>query len=275
MLLQRVLTALVLIPLVAVALLYLPTDILALLLGALVLLGGVEWTALAELSATKDKLLYMLILVLSMVGLAWLYTHFSSSLFLLATAAACWWFLVALLLAGHPSPADLIQGKTAGRLLLGLAVLVPAWGAMLAVHDGLRNGPYLLLFAMVLIWVADSAAYFAGRRWGRTKLAPALSPGKTREGVYGALVGALICGIFLHMVRPETGPLPLVILFTITVAVFSVVGDLFESLMKRQAGIKDSGKLLPGHGGILDRIDSLTAALPIFLFGLLLMERIS
>lgn len=125
---------------------------------------------------------------------------------------------------------------------------------------------------MILIWTADSFAYFAGRRWGRVKLAPQISPGKTREGVYGALIGSALCGALLHWLRPETGSLSVLVLLSVTIALFSVVGDLFESLLKRQAGLKDSGTLLPGHGGVLDRIDSLTAAAPVFLFGLLLLE---
>jgi len=149
-------------------------------------------------------------------------------------------------------------------------VLVPAWASLVVIHGVDPQGPRLLLFLMVLIWVADSFAYFAGRRWGRTKLAPVISPGKTREGVYGALAGAVLCGGGLVWLMPQGNPL-LLILFCLLIVLVSVVGDLFESLMKRQAGVKDSGSLLPGHGGMLDRIDSLTAAAPLFLLGLLLL----
>jgi phosphatidate cytidylyltransferase len=126
-----------------------------------------------------------------------------------------------------------------------------------------------VLFLLVLIWIADSGAYFAGRRWGRRKLAPLVSPGKTREGAYGALAGGLLWGGVLAALYgvsvPQQGGLVLLCLLTV---VASIVGDLYESLSKRERGVKDSGSLLPGHGGILDRIDSLTAAAPVFALGL-------
>jgi phosphatidate cytidylyltransferase len=143
---------------------------------------------------------------------------------------------------------------------------------MVQIHalDGI--GPALLLFLMVLIWVVDSAAYFSGKRWGRVKLAPFISPGKTREGLYGALVGMVIFSLVLWYWggMGRVGWFA-ILLLCMTTGLFSVVGDLFESLLKRQRGVKDSGHLLPGHGGVLDRIDSLTAASPIFLFGLMLL----
>jgi len=151
-------------------------------------------------------------------------------------------------------------------------VLFPPWFSLLAIHRLPEDGPLLVLFIMVLIWVADTGAYFSGRRFGRVKLAPHISPGKTREGVYGALLGAVLCGLLLYQLRPQTGALALLILFCLLLALVSVVGDLFESLLKRQAGLKDSGQLLPGHGGMLDRIDSLTAAAPVYLLGLLLLR---
>ncbi len=131
-----------------------------------------------------------------------------------------------------------------------------------------------MLFLLVLIWIADSGAYFAGRRWGRVKLAPAVSPGKTREGVYGALAGAMLCALALAWMRPEIGAALVTIPLCLLTCLVSVAGDLFESLIKRQAGVKDSGTLLPGHGGVLDRIDSLTAAAPVFVFGLMWLEQL-
>ena len=135
-----------------------------------------------------------------------------------------------------------------------------AWGAADTV---------LLLFLLILIWSADIGAYFAGHRWGRNKLAPKISPGKTREGAYGALATALLCGLFLIWWL-ETGLLEafLVLLLCLVTMIFSIVGDLSESLMKRRRGMKDSGTLLPGHGGMLDRMDSATAASPVFTLGL-------
>ena len=148
-------------------------------------------------------------------------------------------------------------------------MLIPAWASVVALHGVDPGGPQLVISLLILVSVADSGAYFAGRHWGRVKLAPAISPGKTREGVYGALAGSVIFALLLAWFRPETGHPALLVLLCLAVTLISVAGDLFESLLKRQAGVKDSGKLLPGHGGVLDRIDSLTAAAPLYLLGLL------
>jgi phosphatidate cytidylyltransferase len=147
-------------------------------------------------------------------------------------------------------------------------VLVPLWTAILVLHDSGDEGPYILLFLLVLIWIADSGAYFTGMRWGKRKLAPIISPGKSWEGVLGGLFGALLCGVFLALYyQDKSGALWLIPISLITVAM-SVVGDLFESTLKRRMDVKDSGSLLPGHGGVLDRIDSLIAAAPVFVLGL-------
>ena len=270
MLLQRVITALVLIPLVITGILQLPTVILALALAPVVLLGGVEWTRLAALDTLPEKSLYLLVLTASMAGFALIFhalPQWSTLFFML------FWLLVTVkLIRYRPAPAPAPAANRLGKAVMGLLVLAPAWVSLWVIHGLYEDGPYLVLFLMVLIWVADSCAYFAGRRWGRMKLAPEISPGKTREGVYGALIGAALCGAVLYGLRPETGSLVQLIIFSVVVVLCSVVGDLYESLLKRQAGLKDSGNLLPGHGGVLDRIDSLTAAAPVFLFGLLVLE---
>jgi phosphatidate cytidylyltransferase len=138
----------------------------------------------------------------------------------------------------------------------GFAVLVPAGLAMVWLE------PLAVLLVLVLVWIADSAAYFVGRAWGRRKLAPTVSPGKTWEGVAGGLVGAVLYAIIIALFTDRGAWLALVAT-AILLGMVSIVGDLFESAAKRQAGVKDSGTLLPGHGGILDRIDSATAALPL------------
>jgi phosphatidate cytidylyltransferase len=171
---------------------------------------------------------------------------------------APWW----LVRRPGPAPAGLI-------LAAGWLVLVPTFLAL--VH--LRNiSPITLLAFMMLVWIADIAAYFAGHRFGRTKLAPSISPGKTREGLYGALGATTLFGVawitFLPvhvpaLVRDLPGSMAWMIAFVLALTLLSVVGDLFESALKRGAGLKDSGALLPGHGGVLDRIDALTAVLPV------------
>jgi phosphatidate cytidylyltransferase len=167
-------------------------------------------------------------------------------------------------------------GLKVGELAAGVLVLAAPWGALIELHESDPHGRALVLFFLMLVWTADSLAYFVGRRWGRTKLAPRVSPGKTREGVYGALAGALLWGLLLGWVSSlgPSGTLAAVLLCGVTVLI-SVVGDLYESLLKRRRGVKDSSHLLPGHGGMLDRVDSLTAAAPVFVLGLALIGGLS
>ena len=141
-------------------------------------------------------------------------------------------------------------------------VLLPTWLALVLLR---HLGPWALLGIMALVWIADIAAYFTGRAFGRRKLAPQISPGKTWEGAYGAVAGVLIYGLAVYFLAGSAVILPVLLLIPtlLVLTAVSIIGDLFESLLKRQAGIKDSSQLLPGHGGILDRIDSLTSTLPL------------
>jgi phosphatidate cytidylyltransferase len=156
------------------------------------------------------------------------------------------------------------------KMLAGVLVIVPAWAALAELHALGTNGPKLVLMLLVMVWLADSGAYFAGRQWGRTKLAPVISPGKTWEGVYGGLLASLLFAAIAGGLYSQSIKWTLTFMAVSLVTVlFSVAGDLLESLMKRQSGIKDSGSIIPGHGGIFDRIDSLVAAAPVFLIGFL------
>ena len=162
---------------------------------------------------------------------------------------------------------DWLGNKMLARYLQfsGVFVLPTAWLALVLLHE---RGAMLFLFMFVLIWVADSAAYFTGKRFGKTKLAAALSPGKTREGLWGALIaGAGFAVIGVVWLPVELQFAAYFIMLCLICVLISVVGDLFESLLKRNAGVKDSGNILPGHGGLLDRVDSVLAAAPVFLFG--------
>jgi phosphatidate cytidylyltransferase len=157
-------------------------------------------------------------------------------------------------------------------VLTGWAVLIPTGLAML---DLRAISPWLLLFVMGLVWVADISAYFAGRRFGRNKLAPSISPGKTWEGVIGAMLGVSVYVVLVWGFSPYSGHgeiLPGLLLASWWWVGLAVFGDLFESLIKRQAGVKDSGALLPGHGGLLDRIDALTSTLPLAALAILLQH---
>lgn len=153
--------------------------------------------------------------------------------------------------------------KGAAGYLLGWLVILPTWAALLALY---RRDAWLLLAAMALVWVADIAAYFCGRTFGKHKLAPSISPGKTREGAYGAVAAVLIYGFALALRQwPDADTSRCIGLAAVLIVLtaLSIIGDLFESLLKRQAGLKDSSNLLPGHGGVLDRIDSQTSTLPL------------
>jgi len=159
------------------------------------------------------------------------------------------------------------------KLLVGILVIVPAWAALTTLHASCERGPILTLMLLVVVWLADSGAYFAGRQWGKTKLAPAISPGKTREGVYGGLLSSLVFAAVAGGLYSGSFRWTLMYMLVAGIAVmFSVAGDLLESLMKRHSGIKDSGNIIPGHGGIFDRIDGLVAAAPMFLIGFLWLD---
>jgi phosphatidate cytidylyltransferase len=239
----RLATAVLLVAALLAALFYLPRPGIAVLAGVLVALGGYEWARLCGLGPAAAGA-YIALLVALFAAL------FHFGLFAPAfAAAALFWVVVA--------PLWLWRGVARrGLAAAGLAVLVPAGLAMVA----LRSLDVVLVVALVSI--ADTAAYFAGRAWGRRKLAPSISPSKTWEGAAGGLAAvlayAIICGILAEGV-----PWLPYLAAAVLLAVLSVVGDLFESAAKRQAGVKDSGSLLPGHGGVLDRIDSATATLPV------------
>ncbi len=266
-LLKRVLTASILIPSVIAAVLFLPTSYLALCFALIALLAGWEWATLSGFLNNFSRVLFILVLAAVLWASYLLLDHpwFTDWLFYLS---AVWWFVIAYILTRYTKIELAKPGPDMMRAVMGLIVLVPLWVALVVLHRSGDDGPFIVLFLMVLIWVADSGAYFAGSRWGSRKLAPVISPGKSWEGVYGAVAGAFICGLLLAWYRSDDpGTLWLVPVCVVTVLI-SVVGDLFESLLKRRMAMKDSGSLLPGHGGVLDRIDSLTAAAPVFVVGL-------
>ena len=274
MLRQRVITALVLAPLVMAGVVALDTLPLALLLGGVILLGGWEWAAMAGLATLLGRVGFVAALLALLAAAAYLGLH-GDTLWLLLPALGGWLLAAAWVVTYQRSAGRRpgIPGVVALRLI-GPAVLVPPWLALVAVHGSGEQGPWLMLFLLLLIWTADSGAYFAGRRFGRRKLARHVSPGKSVEGVLGALLlgglFTLACGAAFGYAGP--GLIAFVLLGLATVLV-SVLGDLFESLIKRYRAVKDSGGLLPGHGGVLDRVDSLTAAAPFFAVGLAWLGR--
>lgn len=269
MLKQRVLTALFLAPLAVCAVLFLSTELWALFLAVLCATGLLEWSRLIGLRLVYWRL-GLVAINLALMALIW--QHRAHDALEIALVCGAAWWLVAPMWLRHYSFAQAPRKRFLTlKAVAGTLAVVPAWAAAVLLHRIPDVGPYWVLFVIMLIWCADTGAYFAGKRYGHTKLAPSISPGKTIAGVYGALIAcagfAVVAGLLLE--HSGIGLATLVVLSLVTV-VFSIVGDLFESLIKRHSGAKDSGALFPGHGGVFDRLDSLFAALPVFAAGKLL-----
>ena len=262
---QRLITAAILIPLVVIAIFKLPTSILQWCLAGVVVLAAWEWFAIIGIQSTLQKSVgYIALLASMMVSLLYIIPE------AVLSSSALVWLLATILIIrfAHIKLPAAIAGLFIDKrfgLITVILVLVPFWLSAVLLHQSSVLGPQQLLYVMVAVWLADTGGYFAGKRWGKHKLASEISPNKTWQGVYGALVLAGIwAGIaYLIDINGELSLLSWLILTLVSV-LFSVVGDLFESLFKRQHQVKDSGNLLPGHGGILDRVDSLLAAVPVF-----------
>jgi len=281
-LLSRVLTALTLLPLAISGIIFLPTSYFAIILALIFAIGAHEWTKISQLSGSLSKIFITTVLV--GFWLLWEFIINSASLTLIVNLLALtFWLGATYLVIQYPNKSEHWAANTLLSFVFGLLVLLPSWFALVALKsievfhwDSIEMaGSGLLLVLMCTVWIADTGAYFTGRKWGNRKLIPHVSPGKTRAGAYGAIVLAtFFLAIFSMILGNQISSTMIIILLTIIIVVFSIVGDLFESMFKRQSGIKDSGSILPGHGGILDRIDSITAAGPIFCCAILLMEAI-
>jgi len=275
MLKSRVITALILFPLAVCGILFLSNDIFAAFVGIIMLFGAYEWAGFAKFPSLLSKIAYVVIVATILFSL-WL-VNFILSADVMNGLAAAFWLLALILVFGYPGSSNFWSGRPVVIAAMGIFLLVITWYAVISIHAISTiefslikiTGPYLLLSVLMLIFAADTGAYFAGKRFGKHKLAPKISPGKSIEGVIGGLALALSLsllftlwngGDFQNYLR-ITG-------LTIVTVFFSVIGDLLESMFKRQANIKDSSHLLPGHGGILDRIDSITAAVPVFYIAL-------
>jgi phosphatidate cytidylyltransferase len=271
MLLQRFLTALVLVPL-AVLIILLPSTPLFALICAVAFLGALwEWT---ELSGLKNPVARGGLLVGAAILLALLWHWHATALTPLALVVGiAWWLLACLWLRHFPFAAAPTGENRALKLAAGILVICPAWVALVNIHGRPVHGHWWTLLALVIVWCADIGAYFSGRYFGKRKLAPQISPGKTWAGAYGALAaGALVAAAGASLLDVHGARLVGVILLALLTVAVSIVGDLVESLMKRHAQVKDSGTLFPGHGGLMDRLDSVFAALPFFAVGLLLLD---
>jgi phosphatidate cytidylyltransferase len=257
MLRDRVITALVLAALVLLVIFFLPRAATMAALALLVVAAGWEWSAFPRFTQRSGRVVYVAIIALCVAG-TWWFGIERVEMTRLIQAALLWWLIALIWIAVAPTRVNPTTAAGAGLL-----VLVPAWLALARLH---AHGPQLLLFLILLVVAADVGAYFAGRQFGRNKLAPRVSPGKTWEGVLGGLGAAAALAAIAVWWFDFNAPRFLALCLVVVVA--SVVGDLTESLFKRHAGLKDSGTLLPGHGGLLDRVDSVTAAAPVFLIGL-------
>lgn len=268
----RVATALAMMPFAVAGILLLPTPWLVAVAAALFLVGLWEWFKLAEIDDSLARTVLLVANVALMVALAWGSRTASGGTLVLFELAVVlgvvWWLLACLWLKHYTFASDHDTHARAFKLAAGTLAVVPAWCALALLHASQPNGHRWLLVALAIVWAGDTGAYFAGRAFGRHKLAPRISPNKTVEGLLGGMACALLAAALLGWYAGATpAQQPLLLGVAVVTFLASVVGDLFESLLKRHVGVKDSGDILPGHGGILDRIDAVLAALPVFALG--------
>ena len=265
MLKQRIITAVIFGSLMILTIFKLPNSFATIIFAGIALIGAWEWSALMGVKTNQKKLLYV-VLIGVLMSFVWFFVFEPEQEKFILLIATLWWVGVVFLLILY-KPAWL-QSIRLQKLLVYSApiVLVPAWLALKILH---QQSPAMLMFLFALIWVADISAYFVGKRFGKKKLASELSPGKSLEGVYGALISTVLMAyIGVQIFSMDKKIWIYFIGLCVFITFISVVGDLYESLLKRKAGAKDSGTILPGHGGVLDRIDSLAAAAPGYVLGL-------
>ncbi|MGB2374882.1 MAG: phosphatidate cytidylyltransferase [Porticoccaceae bacterium] len=262
---QRFATASVLALVFISALVFFPISVFISLIMLVVLVAGWEWADLANIGSTSGKLFFVLALLLSMLATAnyvGVYTAFDRLLsYQICLSAMGLWAVIFLWLQGYPSSAILWSPRPV-MLALGIVLLSITWLAIASIIS-LDNGRFLVLLAMAIIIFADIGGYIVGKSLGRHKLAPTISPGKTWEGLLGGMALQVLLVVGMVFFFEEVNWLNLCIL-VFPVAFASVIGDLFESMLKRHRGVKDSSNLLPGHGGFLDRLDGVMPALPLF-----------
>lgn len=287
MLLPRIITASILATLIALAVFLLPIEYFSLLICILALIAGWEWTNLISIQSSIKRILFLVFMIVPMVGIQfwtqlleisatimdWTEIRtYSGALEWLVVAPVLFWILIMILIRNSPGGILKLELKSRYKVFIGWFILVATWMFL----SRLRSfyGPEMTMYFLVLIWAADIAAYFVGKKFGTVKLSPEISPGKTVQGMYGALAAGAVCGIILCLIYlfPIMISADFVLLSALTVLI-SIYGDLFFSVVKRQRGVKDSGSILPGHGGILDRIDSIVAAAPFFYAGVFLIYR--
>lgn len=276
MLKQRIITVLWLVPLVLGAIFYLPAAYFSWALVAVFLIAAKEWGRIIEPSCNMTQWSFTITLGLLLTALnllvptdeIWVGNQLHPVFLSVVLMGAIWWLLSLFMVVSYPRSANFWQKSPMFKSMFGQLTLLPCFVSLIALKAlSTEASPYyggiLVFLVMLVVWAADSGAYFAGKAFGRTKLMPNVSPGKTIEGLIGGLVTTMVVVVTVMSISPEQ-ELGLVIGVTLFTALASALGDLSESMFKRIAKIKDSGTILPGHGGVLDRIDSLTAAFPVF-----------
>ena len=273
---QRIITALILAPLVILGIFQLPLMGFVAFIAAITLIGFWEWTQFVD---AKSRMLALIPAVL-IGGASLLYVPFDAISLnqslpiyqMILFLGAVWWVFSSVLAITYPRSSQLWEHSRLLRHMFGLLTLLPFfWSVLLLRAENIEltqyHGAKLVLFVCFIVWVADSGAYFAGKSLGKHKMAPSVSPNKTIEGLIGGIITALIVAWFsAQWFELEFSSTSTMLLITFVTVIISVLGDLVESMFKRVAGIKDSSNIIPGHGGVLDRIDSLTAAFPVFAF---------
>lgn len=276
MLKQRLITALILAPLVLCGVFLLPPTEFSLFFAFIILLAAWEWANLSSITQQFLRVTYaasiavVLYFVLVNVSVQWV-----------LAVSVMWWVIASLFVLSYPATVVFWKYKWV-KCLIGFVVLLPMWKALVFIRSAEfllledLNTLWLIFYMLLLVWIADTGAYFAGKAWGKSKLAPNVSPGKSWAGAWGGIVAVILLAVISSLIIGLSSVMALqLILITIITAAVSIMGDLTESMFKRQRGIKDSSNMLPGHGGVLDRIDSLVAAIPVFVFSLITLGWVS
>jgi phosphatidate cytidylyltransferase len=264
---QRIITGLVLAPLVLCGVFLLEPIHFSWFFAAILAIAAWEWANLSSLTTQVVRVTYALLIaallfkVVPHISVAWV-----------LTVSIMWWIIATLLVMTYPDSSR--YWKHPGvSVLLGLVVILPMWKALVFIREATFtpiesfNPLLLILYILLLVWAADVGAYFTGKAWGKSKLAPNVSPGKSWAGAWGGIAAAMLLGAVTSYLMGLSFSMSIQFLvITAITAMISIIGDLTESMFKRVRGIKDSSALLPGHGGVLDRIDSLLAAIPVFVF---------
>ena len=250
---------LILIPIVLLAVGFLPMPWFAILVGAVIAWAAWEWATLSGIISHYSRGLYVFLIAVALWA-----AYYLSVFWILIASLVVWIWIAAAIFCYAFGFAPLGFQYLMIKIVVGFFTLIPCWLAITALREDI-GGPGWLLFGFMVVWTMDTGAYIAGRWWGKHALITRVSPKKTWEGLLGGVISALLMATVVGLIcRFPFDRIFLFCLLTLITVVFAIVGDLFESMLKRQAGVKDSGQLLPGHGGILDRIDSVVAALPVF-----------